>query len=63
VAVTLHDLSLASRHCDQVIVLNEGRVAASGAPVRALSDATLASVFGIAVERDAVGGVGAIRRL
>jgi iron complex transport system ATP-binding protein len=63
VAVTLHDLSLASRHCDRVIVLDEGAVAASGAPVQALSDATLASVFGIAVERGAGGGVGAIRRL
>jgi len=63
VAVTLHDLSLASRHCDHVVVLNEGRVAASGAPSQALSDATLASVFRIAVERDARGGVGAIRRL
>jgi iron complex transport system ATP-binding protein len=63
VAVTLHDLSLASRHCDAVVVLNEGRVAASGAPSQALSDAILASVFGIAVERGEGGGVGAIRRL
>ncbi|HWA90092.1 MAG TPA: ABC transporter ATP-binding protein [Rhizomicrobium sp.] len=42
VAVTLHDLSLASRHCDRAIVLHEGRVAASD-----LSDRTLAQVFGI----------------
>ena len=61
VAVTLHDLSLASRHCDRVIVLSEGWVAASGTPAEALSDATLASVFGIAVERGEGGGVGAIR--
>ncbi len=46
VAVTLHDLSLASRHCDGIIVLHEGRVAASD-----LSDETLARVFGIAALR------------
>ncbi|HEX4859746.1 MAG TPA: hypothetical protein VFV07_00825, partial [Rhizomicrobium sp.] len=46
VAVTLHDLALASRHCDEVLVLQEGRVAATD-----LSDETLARVFGIAVLR------------
>jgi iron complex transport system ATP-binding protein len=42
VAVTLHDLSLASRHCDAILVLDAGRVAATD-----LGDETLASVFGI----------------
>jgi len=62
VAVTLHDLALASRHCDQVLVLDQGRVAASGPPDRALSDATLASVFGIAALRtpDPAGGAAAL---
>ena len=46
VAVTLHDLALASRHCDEVLVLHEGCVAATD-----LSDETLARVFGIAVLR------------
>jgi iron complex transport system ATP-binding protein len=46
VAVTLHDLALASRHCDDILVLHEGRVAATD-----LSDETLARVFGIAVLR------------
>jgi iron complex transport system ATP-binding protein len=53
VAVTLHDLALASRHCDEILVLHEGRVAADGPPDRALSDAALASVFGIAALRTA----------
>jgi len=48
VAVTLHDLALASRHCDELVVLHEGRVAGQGAPAGALSDALLARVFGIA---------------
>lgn len=48
VAVTLHDLALASRHCDEIIVLEHGRMAGQGAPEDALSDAALARVFGIA---------------
>jgi iron complex transport system ATP-binding protein len=46
VAVTLHDLSLAARHCDEILVLHEGRVAGSD-----LSDEILARVFGIAALR------------
>jgi iron complex transport system ATP-binding protein len=62
VAVTLHDLALASRHCDEILVLHEGRVAASGTPNEALSDAALASVFGIAARRtaDPAGGRAAL---
>lgn len=45
VVVTLHDLGLAARSCDRVLVLDHGRVAAQGAPVDALSPAVLARVF------------------
>lgn len=51
IAVTLHDLSLAARHCDEVLVLHEGRVAARGAPDHALSDEILARVFAITAVR------------
>ena len=51
VAVTLHDLPLAARHCDEIVVLHEGRVAADGIPATALSDEALARVFGIAAQR------------
>jgi iron complex transport system ATP-binding protein len=51
VAVTLHDLALAARHCDEIVVLSGGRVAADGAPSAALSDGALARVFGIAALR------------
>jgi iron complex transport system ATP-binding protein len=51
VAITLHDLSLASRYCDEIVVLHQGRVAEQGAPSAALSDAALAQVFGIAAIR------------
>ncbi|MGA7673449.1 MAG: ABC transporter ATP-binding protein [Rhizomicrobium sp.] len=51
VAVTLHDLPLAARHCDEIIVLHQGRLAADGPPAAALSDEALARVFGIAALR------------
>jgi iron complex transport system ATP-binding protein len=51
VAITLHDLSLASRFCDEIVVLRNGHVAGQGAPDEVLSDAALAQVFGIAAKR------------
>ncbi len=51
VGVTLHDLALAARYCDEIIVLEHGTVIAQGAPDDALSDACLARVFGVAVQR------------
>jgi iron complex transport system ATP-binding protein len=45
VVVTLHDLGLAARSCDRILVLDHGRVAAEGAPVEALSPTVLANVF------------------
>jgi len=45
VVVTLHDLGLAARTCDRVLVLDRGLVASQGAPVEALSPGVLASVF------------------
>jgi len=47
VLVTLHDLALASRYCDEILVLEQGTVAAQGPADQALDDATLARVFGI----------------
>lgn len=47
VVVTLHDLSLAARFCDRVAVLAEGRIAAEGAPIQALTPGVLEEVFGL----------------
>jgi iron complex transport system ATP-binding protein len=47
VVVTLHDLSLAARSCDRIVVLDQGRVASQGPPSAALSSAVLAEVFGL----------------
>jgi iron complex transport system ATP-binding protein len=51
VVVTLHDLSLASRFCDELVVLKSGRVTAQGAPETSLSEATLAEIFGVSAVR------------
>ncbi|PZF57894.1 hypothetical protein DEJ23_06935 [Curtobacterium sp. MCSS17_008] len=45
VLVVLHDLDLAARACDQVVVLDRGRVVAAGAPSDVLTPALLADVF------------------
>lgn len=56
VVVVLHDLALAARHCDRVVVLDGGRVAAAGTADTVLDDTVLASVFGIRVARGQCAG-------
>ena len=48
VIVTLHDLSLAARYCDRVLVLEGGRLTADGPPVQALTPEVLRSSFNLA---------------
>ena len=47
VVAALHDLPLAARYADQVIVLAHGRVVASGAPLETLTPALIAEVYGV----------------
>lgn len=47
VVASLHDLSLAARFADRVVVMHEGRVYADGAPEQALGEAMLRNVFGL----------------
>ena len=47
VVVTLHDLGLAARLADRIVVLAEGRVRADGPPHEALTEALLAEVYGV----------------
>lgn len=47
VAVVLHDLALAARWADHIVVLSEGRCAAEGAPGETLTPALLARVYGV----------------
>ena len=47
ILVSLHDLTLAARWCDRVVLLRDGTVAADGDPAAVLDAAMLADVFGI----------------
>jgi iron complex transport system ATP-binding protein len=51
VIVVTHDLGLAARFADMVLVLSEGRLASMGAPADALSDEIMADVFRISAYR------------
>ena len=47
VVLTLHDLSLAARTCDRLVVLAAGRIVADAPPLAALSPTVLAAAFGL----------------
>ncbi len=65
VVVTLHDLTLAARHCTRLIVLSAGKIVANAPPADALSPAILRDVFGLdgALISSPAGLVLAARRL
>ena len=56
VIVTLHDLSLAARIADRIILMAEGKVLADGPPAEALSPEVMRRAYG--VEARVVEGVG-----
>lgn len=47
----LHDLNLAARFADRVVVLSHGRVVADGSPAEVLQPALLRQVWGVLAER------------
>ena len=47
VIASLHDLGLAARHCTRLVLMAQGRIVADGLPRDVLSEANLASVFGV----------------
>ena len=50
VLLSLHDLSLAARWCDRLLLLHEGRITADGPPAAVLTTDRLRSVYGITAE-------------
>ena len=59
VVVTLHDLSLAARAADRIVILAGGKVLADGPPQAALSEGAIAAAYGVrarVLQRD--GGLG-----
>ena len=58
----IHDLNMAARHCDQLVLLGKGRVLAEGRPADVLTPETVAAAFGVkaAVYQDPVTGAPAL---
>ena len=57
VVVVLHDLALAARFCDRLVLLAHGNVLAEGQPAEVLCDEHVATAYGVEVirgERDGV---------
>ena len=57
VVTTLHDLTLAGRFADRLIVLNEGRVLIDGPAREALRDPQLSAIYGLKLEVVIIDGV------
>jgi iron complex transport system ATP-binding protein len=55
VILTIHDLTLAARIADRIVILDQGRVVADGTPESALTPATLRRVYGIEAQWFAAG--------
>lgn len=51
VVAILHDLNLAARFADHIVLLDQGKVEASGVPEAVLTEARLAASFGIRASR------------
>ncbi|MGL4637237.1 MAG: ABC transporter ATP-binding protein [Beijerinckiaceae bacterium] len=60
VIVVTHDIGLASRLADEIVLMQEGRIAAHGAPTDVLTDARMAEVYGVTALRQEAGGETAV---
>ena len=47
VVTVLHDLTMAARYCDRLLLLDQGRLAADGPPATVLTPDLLATIYGI----------------
>jgi iron complex transport system ATP-binding protein len=57
VLTTLHDLTLAARTCDRLVLLHNGRVAADGTPAEVLSPDNLRKCYDLEAYLEVVAGV------
>ena len=55
--VAIHDLNLALRYADQVVMLQDGRVLARGCPREVMRPETIAAVYGVEVAKISAGGL------
>jgi len=56
VLAVVHDLALAARYADRVLVLEKGRIVADGKPDVALTPQRIATIFGIEADMIEIGG-------
>ncbi|OAV62359.1 ABC transporter ATP-binding protein [Enteractinococcus helveticum] len=54
--IVLHDLNLAAQYCDELIMLDHGRIAATGTPDHVLQPELIERVYGIHAARHRLGG-------
>ena len=61
----IHDLDLAARYCDSLVMLSDGAVVAAGPPESVLTESTVSSTFDVraAVAPDPVTGTESVRAL
>ncbi len=52
IVVCLHDLTLAARYCDRLLLLDGGKLHAQGPPETVLNAETLATVYGVQADCD-----------
>ena len=57
VIVVLHDLALAARFCDRLVLLAHGGILAEGSPMQVLTDGHVANAYGVEVVRGERDGV------
>ncbi|MFC0205723.1 ABC transporter ATP-binding protein [Novosphingobium soli] len=55
VVAVLHDLTMAARYCDRLLLLDGGRLVAEGTPAEVLSPERLRQVYGITARIDLAG--------
>jgi iron complex transport system ATP-binding protein len=48
-AVAIHDLNLASKYCDKIVMMKEGKIFAAGNAFSALTPEHIQSVYGVEV--------------
>mgnify|MGYP001059107407 CR=1 FL=1 len=55
VVTVLHDLGMAARYCDRLLLMDRGKLVADGVPLDVLTEQSLAEVYGISACIDANG--------
>jgi iron complex transport system ATP-binding protein len=56
VVAVLHDLTMAARYCDRLLLLDEGRLVADGPPAAILTPGRLRAVYGIEARMESLDG-------